>query len=331
MRLVFALLLVGQVARAEPTTLRIAAIAPDGTLWARDMKAFARGVEEDTRGAVHIKYYFGGIAGDEPTALERARKGQLSGAMGALMCEQLAPSLRVLRVPGLIRTREEGRHIVNLLKPDISAEMRKNGFTYLAAAGFGLDVVFTRKPVTSLAELRATKLWIREHDDVMRTVLGGAGLNLVVLPHGQAARAYDEGRVDGFIAPPASALSFQWSSQAHAFTDFKLGYLVACGAITNAVFDALPVEHREQLFSHAALMTHRFEEANVGFDRQLLGKVLPKQGLTRVEPDDGFRRELLEQVEAQRAAITTELVPRALIERVVIALAEFRQKPKKER
>jgi TRAP-type C4-dicarboxylate transport system substrate-binding protein len=325
MRSLLALVLLARSAAAEPTMLRMAAIAPDGTLWAHAMKGFARAVEAGTGGEVKIKYYFGGIAGDEPTALERARKGQLSGAMGALMCEQLAPSLRVLRVPGLIRTRAEGMHVVNVLHGEIAAEMKGNGFTYLGAAGFGLDVPFTRRPVTNLAELRATPLWLREHDDVMRTVLGGLGMQLHSLPHDQASRAYEEKRVDGFIAPPASALSFQWSSQAHAFTDFKLAYLVACGAITNAVFDALPTAHKEQIMTQAATLEQRFEEANVSFDQKLLDRLFVKKGLARVEPSAAFRRELQAELDARRKTIPPELVPAALIERIATALDQYRR------
>ena len=39
------LLLLGGVARAEPVTLRMAAIAPDGTEWARALKAYAQEIE----------------------------------------------------------------------------------------------------------------------------------------------------------------------------------------------------------------------------------------------------------------------------------------------
>jgi TRAP-type C4-dicarboxylate transport system substrate-binding protein len=324
------LLLVSQLAHAEPTVLRMAAIAPDGTLWARELKAFMRAVEAGTGGAVKIKAYFGGIAGDEPTALERARKGQLSGAVGALMCEQLAPVLRVLRVPGLIRNREEARHVVNVLHPEITAEMSKNGFAYIGSAGFGLDVLFTRKPVTSMAELRATRFWLREHDEVMRSVLAQIGVQLTMVPHIDGARLYDEGRVDGFITPPANALSFQFAGQAHAFTDFKLGYLIACGALTNASFDALPIAYREEILRQAAVLATRFEELNVEFDAQLLGKLFAKQGLRRVEPNPAFRRDLDAALSSGRQAIDPALVPPALLKRVSDLVDAFRRAEKQK-
>src|SRR3954451_3899123 len=102
MRLALALLLVSLTAHADPVRLRLAALAPEGTAWAREMKAFARDLEQATHGEVTAKWYFGGIAGDELTVLERIHKGQLDGTAGALFCEQLAPSFRVTRVVGLL-------------------------------------------------------------------------------------------------------------------------------------------------------------------------------------------------------------------------------------
>src|SRR5206468_969252 len=49
---------------AEPVTLRLATIAPDGTAWAREVRAFNRDVEALTHGQVRFKWYLGAIAGD---------------------------------------------------------------------------------------------------------------------------------------------------------------------------------------------------------------------------------------------------------------------------
>src|SRR3954463_9025735 len=76
----------------EPShLLRFAAVAPDGTSWAREARAFAREVENVTANGVRTKWYFGGIAGDEMEELARLRRGQLDGIAGAVYCERLAP------------------------------------------------------------------------------------------------------------------------------------------------------------------------------------------------------------------------------------------------
>src|SRR5207302_11516654 len=69
MRLVPALLALtlATSVHAEPVTLRLATIAPQGSGWAREFSAWARDIEVGTHGAVRMKIYYSAIGGDEFT------------------------------------------------------------------------------------------------------------------------------------------------------------------------------------------------------------------------------------------------------------------------
>src|SRR5260370_35112001 len=95
------------LARAEPTTLRIATIAPEGSAWARELRSFSRDVESRSDGAVRIKLYLGGIAGDEMEVLARIKRDQLDGTIGSEICPRLAPSRKVARLVGTFQSPEE--------------------------------------------------------------------------------------------------------------------------------------------------------------------------------------------------------------------------------
>src|SRR5205085_6254673 len=71
--------------RADKMVWRMATAAPDSTNWARELRAFARDVEAGTEGQVAIKWYFGGIAGDEGEVMQRIGKAQLDGMAAATM------------------------------------------------------------------------------------------------------------------------------------------------------------------------------------------------------------------------------------------------------
>ncbi len=303
-------------AAAAPIQLRMAAIAPDGTEWARELKAFSAGVQAATTDRVRIKWYLGGIAGDENASIERIRRGQLDGAAGAMFCDRLAPSLQVTRVAGLMQTREEASRAVNDLQEIIASEFAKNGFVYLGSAGFGLDVVFTRQPVRSLATLRKGTYWIRPYDDVLRTELATLGVRTVVLPHADAERAFDQGVIDGFIAPPTTVLAFQWFSRARAFIDAKVAYLDGCIALHQSAFDRLSAEDQRAVREQAAALAVRFELTGREIDDKLLHGLFEKLGLKAVVPDATFRNELTAALLAARSEIPERMVPRALLERV---------------
>jgi TRAP-type transport system periplasmic protein len=323
---VIACLLFGkQAVRAqEPTVVRMAAIAPEGTSWARELKAFARGVETATDGAVHVKWYLGGVAGDEQEEVARIRRDQLDGGAGAMFCDMLAPSLSVTRVAGLLRSRAEASRVVNQLTPTATEEFAKNGFVFLGAAGFGLDVLFSRTPVRSLAELRRGKYWIRKYDDVLRATLSALGVQLVELPYSEAAKAYADGRIDGFIATPASALAFQWAGQVHAYTDVKIAYLPGCISIATRAFDKLSFAQQQAVRNEAAALAARFEDVGRELDRQLLDEIFDRQGLVRAVPSPELQRDLDAAFLAARGKLDPKLVNPAVLQRAVRTIAEPR-------
>jgi len=119
MRLALALLstitFASSLAHADPVTLRLSTIAPEGSGWAREFAAWARDIEQGTHGAVHVKMYYSAIGGDEFTVLERIKRDQLDGAIGSESCARLGPSLRVTRIFGLFQSRQESFYVLGRL------------------------------------------------------------------------------------------------------------------------------------------------------------------------------------------------------------------------
>jgi TRAP-type transport system periplasmic protein len=312
-------------ARADEVTLRLGTMAPDGTAWARELNAFAREVDARTHGQVRIKWYFGGITGDEPTMGERVRRGQLDGAAsGGPLCETLAPSMRVMRVVGLLTTQREAAYVASRLWSIFEAEFHKSGIVGLGTSTLGPHIVFSRKPIRSLADLRATRFWVWDRDDVLRAELGTFGANLVPLPVAEAARAYDEKRIDGFIAPASVALAFQWSAAARYVTDLRLDYITACVIIADRAFDPLPLAARDVIRSAGGKLAARFADVGVQQDAMLLNGLFKKQGVTTVPVDPRLSTEFFELARATRERLDPKLVPPSLLSRVLGILADFR-------
>src|SRR5207253_10745142 len=126
------------------------AVAHEGTSWARERHATGREVSEQTDGQVIIKWYFGAIAGDEVTTGQRVARGQLDGVVsGGMLCQALAPSMRILRIPGLLQDQAQTRYVLNRLRPFLNEEFEKSGYVNLTEVVIGPSVIFSREPVTS--------------------------------------------------------------------------------------------------------------------------------------------------------------------------------------
>jgi len=308
-------------AAEEPTvTFRMATIAPDGTAWAREARAFARTWETSTEGAVHVKWYFGAIAGSETVALERLRRGQLDGIAGSLYCELLAPSLRALEIVGMVRSPQQATNMLKALGPQVERELAGTPLRALfVSLGFGHNVLFSRKPVRTMADLRQGRYWVWEMDDVLRHQLAAMGVNTVPLPLEEGVRAYEEHRVDGFFVVAQGALAFQFSSVAKYFTDLETAYLPGCVVVRLASLDQLRYGHQLQLLDAAAKLKARFEEVGAHMDDQLLSTLFMKQGLEAVPMSAAFRDEWMRAGRAAYEQLREQLVPPAAARQVLEA------------
>jgi TRAP-type transport system periplasmic protein len=312
-------------ARADEVTLRMGTMAPDGTAWARELNAFARDVDTRTKGQVHIKWYFGGISGDEPGMGVRIRRGQLDGAAsGGPLCESLAPSMRVMRVVGILTTQAEATYVASRLWSIFEAEMHKNGIVGLGTSTLGPHIVFSRTPIRSMSDLRKTRFWVWDRDDVLRYELEKFGANMMALPVADALRAYEEHQIDGFIAPASVALAFQWSAASRYVTDLRLDYITACVVVADRSFDPLPSSVRDVIRSAGARLAVRFADLGARQDAMLLNGLFKKQGLITVPVDPSLSTEFFELARATREQIDPKLVPAPLLARVLGILADFR-------
>jgi TRAP-type C4-dicarboxylate transport system substrate-binding protein len=311
-------------ARADTRVLRIATVVPEGTAWAREGKAFAREVEYLTNGEVQIKWILSAIAGDEPEVRARIARGQLDGAAFAMECYRMSPTMRVVRLLGLLQTRDEAMYLMSRLKSTIDGELQKNGFANLFEAGVGSDMVFTRAPVHSLAELAHTRIWVWSSDEVLRQQLDALGFHIAPLPVYDAARAFDEHRTDGFVGGLTAALAFQWSTQATHLLPLRIAFVEGCMVVANRAFDALSPEAQQGLRAAGAKLQARFEDLGRAQDEALLGGLLARQGVKQATVTPQLRSEFFAQALSVREKLAGTLVPKATLDRVMALLADYR-------
>ncbi len=318
-------------AAADPVILRLASIAPDGTLWARELKAFQREVTNTTHEGVQIKWYLGGITGDELQSHERVQRDQIDGIVsGGMLCQRLAPSMRATGLASEFREPGEVHYVVGRLKPIIDAEFAKAGYVDVATAGIGFSVFFSRTPIRTMADLKKLKPWLWSLDEVLRTHLTAMGINIVPMPIEGSVRAFDDGRVDSFVGLPSAALAFQWSTQARYAMDLRVGYLTGCMLISRRAWDSLTHDDQQTIESAAAKLQMRLEDTTKQMDQSLMTGLFARQGLQMVPVPPALQTEFAAAArEAQKQA--EKLWPPGTLEQISTWLAEYRSSHKNDR
>jgi len=305
--------------------LRIATAAPDGTSWANTFHALARDVSKQTHGEIELKFYFGGIAGDEMQVYDLLEAGKLDGVVsGGPLCRKVAPSMRVLDVVGLFQNQEEAQHVLNELRPTLDKEAHDAGYALLATGSLGPIIMFSREPITSMAELQKARLWSWDLQGVfikealeMKIPTVGTGLN-------EAQKAFDDKRTDGFVTTPVAALAFQWYVGTKYITDLRTGYLMGCFLMREGSLDQLPPDQQKILRIGATKVGVKIDADNRRMDQKLLGGMYEKLGLKLAPVSKKFRAEFFEASRAARQRLGENLLPRELLDKAAQLLADYR-------
>jgi TRAP-type C4-dicarboxylate transport system substrate-binding protein len=314
---------VARPAHGEPTVLRFASVAPDGTSWARELKAFGRDIEQRTSGNVKVKWYFGSIAGDELTVIDRIRRAQLDGMAAGLVCDRLAPSMHVMRTIGIFLGRDEHRYVLTRLRPKLDQEFQANGFVDLGVVTLGGDVLFSKSPVHNLEELRRLRTWAWSIDEVSVLMLGRMGLKLVPLPLEEGRAAADAGKLDAFVALPNTMLAYQWTPRVKYFVKLPFAPLAGCVFVSERAFERLPPAAQTEIRSAGAKFVVRFDDMTLATEQELLGGLFQKQGLIELPVSEEFRAAFHAAARAARENLG-KLVSPAQLEQMQAWLADYR-------
>jgi TRAP-type C4-dicarboxylate transport system substrate-binding protein len=284
-----------------------------------------RDVERLTAGRAQVKVYFGGIAGDESEELQRIKRGQLDGAIsGAPACREVMPSFKLFELPGLFQEAGEAEFVIRRLAPDLTKEAERAGFVFLAATPLGAFVFFTRNPVASMAELRRTRLWVWDQEPTLVSLLRAMGLTPAPAPIGKAAREFDAGNSDGFLAIPTATLAFQWGIRAHQLIDLRLAYLFGCLILTSRAFATLSAADQRAFIAATAEAGERIDQVSRQQEDALLHGGFQHQGLRVATFSDSLRAELFEAARQAREREAEHFVPKPLLERARSLLNEYR-------
>jgi TRAP-type C4-dicarboxylate transport system substrate-binding protein len=310
-----AILSLAVAAHADPITLRVATAAPEGTAWAREAHGFARSIETETHGDIHVKWYMGSVAGDERVAYERLKRGQLDALVVGPLCAHLSPAMRVFAAPGLLPRREDAHALMNQARASVDAELAKQGLVNLGPILLGAHHIFSRTPIHSLDQLKRTRLWVWDEEDADRLAFSEMGFTLMPLPVWDAFKAYEQGRIDGFITTPTAMLAFQWNSQARYVLDLTVSWFAGCAFVSQRAFDAMTNVQKETLRAAAARFIVRIEEIGGLTDDELMGSVFERNGLRRVIPAVPMRAAFGTAARVAVERLGPKLIPPDLAER----------------
>lgn len=284
----------GLVAVANAADIKIASVAPDGSRWMQQMREGAAEVAARTGGRVVIKFYPGGVMGNDAQVLRKIRVGQLQG--GAFTAGGLAErygGLNLYGIPLLFRSLDEIDVVRKALDPAIATELERAGFVTFGFIEGGFANLLSNEPVSSVEQMRRKKVWVPEGDPISFMAMEAVGLSPVVLPVTDVLTGLQTGLIEIAFASPVAALVLQWHTKVKYTTDLPISYSMGIFAIEKGVFSALSAEDqqvvREVMGRYIGSLDREARD-----DNRRAAEVLAQSGIETVTVNgtevDGWRR-----------------------------------------
>ena len=259
--------------------LKIATLAPEGSTWMNLMGELDAQVREKTDGEVGLRFYPGGIQGEDLVVLRKIRAGQLhGGGFTGVGLGEIAPSLRVMELPFLFQNAAEVHAVHEKLDPLFERTLHDAGYTLVGWAEVGFVYLYSKTPVASAADLKGQKVWLWEGDPLAEAFLHAAGVAPVPLSITDVLTSLQTGLITTVYITPYGCIGMQWFSRVAYTTDIPLTFSTGAVVVTNEVIAKSGVKTVTPPAQEIELF-HRIGES---VRAQLVGKLYDQSTLDQV-------------------------------------------------
>jgi len=235
--LMLAALLVVPFAPARALNLKIATLAPDGTLWMQELRKGGEEIAQRTEGRVTIKFYPGGSMGSDRVVLRKIHAGQLQG--GALTGGALAeiyPDVQIYSLPMLFRSYDELDYVRTRMDKVIAQGIEAHDFVTFGITDGGFAYLMSSSPLRRVDDLKNQKIWVPEGDDISRAMFETLGATSLPLSLTDVLTGLQTGLITTIGSTPSGAIALQWYTKVKYLTDIPTMYIFGALAVDKKAF-----------------------------------------------------------------------------------------------
>ncbi len=313
------------VSAAWGTTLKIATLSPEGSMWMEKMRQGTKMVAKETENRVNFKFYPGGVMGNDNAVLRKIRAGQLQG--GAVVGGSLAkffPANQIYAQPMKFRNQKEVDYVRKHMDQFIVDGLYDAGFVTFGIIGGGFSYIMSQKPVKTLSDLAGRKVWVPDNDKLTMDVVEIFHINPIPLPLSDVRTGLQSGLIDTVGTSPVGAVVLQWHTQVSYLTDIPLIYLYGVMAIDKKKFMKINEPDREIV---TRIMTKACKEIDVRNreDDINASDVLKQRGIEFLSPSGKDLEEWQQTADkASDKMKESGVLPEDVVDKMDRLLAEYR-------
>jgi TRAP-type transport system periplasmic protein len=324
------ILVVMLTGQAQAVRIKIATISPEGSVWMEKMREGAQELARKTDNRVKIKFYPGGVMGDDKAVLRKIRIGQLQG--GAFVSGSLSQYFsdnQIYSLPLFFRSFKEIDYVRGHLDKKIIDGFEKGGFVIFGIAEGGFAYVMSTVPIHTVDDMRQQKVWIPDNDSMILEAIKAFDITPIPLSIADVRAGLQTGLINTVTTPPIGALALQWHTQIKYLLDEPFLYIYGVLAVDRKVFKKIsPADQqtfRKIMGEVFKILDRRNREDNIK-----AVEALHKQGIEFIKPSpEALKKWREDALEVPNRLVKAGRLSREMVDTLENLLKEYRLKESK--
>lgn len=306
--------------------LKFATLAPSGTTWMNILEQWGEQVRAGSNGRLQIKFYPGGVQGDEPDVVRKIRFNQLQGgAFSGHGIGLIYSPARVMELPFLFDTHEEIDFVREKMMPEFRAGFHDAGYELLGWMEVGFVQMFSREPIHSIDDMKQQRVWLWQGDPLGQAFFDASGITPVPLSIIDVYTSLSTGLIDTVYTTPLAAIALQWFTKTPYVSEATLTNAIGALLVSRHFFDSLPPDLQKLLRETGNAAGEQLIQASRADNRASIDE-LKRQGLTFLPPGPGMQPDDLVALRDKAAIplMESNYLPRAMVDEARSLLAQYR-------
>ncbi len=308
-------------------TIKMATLQPRGSTSMKIMEQLANDIRKETNNEVALKFYWGGVQGDENDVIRKIRLKQLhGGAFTGVGLSRIVPAVRVTELPYVFKNRDEVTYVRAKIENTLDKYFEDKGFKVLGWGEVGFVYNFSKVPITSIDVLKKQKCWVWGDDPLANEMYGLLGIKPIPLSFTDVLTSLTSNLIDTAPTTPFGAVAFRWYTKFGYMTEYPVVNGTAGMIVTKDIWDKISPESQIKIMK----ISKRYNNKLIKTERQENDRcvvLLKKEGIKVVRAKDSqITLDYLMKVGKEaRENLVGRLYSKELLDRTLSLLDEYRK------
>jgi TRAP-type C4-dicarboxylate transport system substrate-binding protein len=320
-----ALLAAGAAGAADPAVVKIATIAPKGSIYHRVLQEVGEAYRNASAGRGRVVVYTDSLQGTEADTVRRMRVGQLDASMLSVVgLKEIDPAVAALQfMPMMFRSWDEVDHVREQLRPMLEAKLAAKGFVVLFWGEAGWVQFFSRERITLPEEYKRARIFVWDGDIAQIDLMKTLGYHPVGLPITDILPGLETGMIDTVPVAPLWALVGQFDRITRHMVPVKWVPIVGATVMRRQTFEALSPAAREAIVGSARRAGEQLRAHRTVQDEESV-RAMQARGLVVLPLTPELEQSWRKVAEQAWPLVRGSMVPAETFDRVQTILAAYR-------